>query len=999
MGSDTAIEAIGFDVLLSTGSDNTKTSLILINTINWMYTNWRGMSFGLLLGALLLSILPYFKNRRSNNPYLNSFFGMLFGAPMGVCANCATPIAHSMLISGRRAETALATLLSSPTLNIIVLTMSFSLLPSYMAVIKLGMTIGFILLILPLISKRFTFDIDSNSNEPFVSLNPRTVEQQANWGQALLEALSHFISNLWLIVKTTLPLMVLAGFLGATLITLVPFETILESLPQNRLLFMLLPLLALSIFGLFLPVPIGFDIIVVAILLNAGLPVSYSMVLLFSLGIFSVYPFMMLATSSYRLASSLAVGLIIFSVLAGVLANRYENNNERKQSQYFLEQFKNSSVSEQKVEIDRLSASSTLASLLPQLEANHLLFEPILTQENIEVSQSVLPVNKSPNSSSQWFENIDALTIGLNENEPFTALKLIERYALSRGIASADIHNDGWVDVAIASASGIGLYANIAGQRFIQQRVNIPAIQSLHISTVALIDLNNDGWNDLVFSAFNSGVYIIRNVEGEFLEENLQKLALNQDVFVSTSLSFSDFDRNGELDIFIGNSAPINAYSKTSFAYTQNLLAMQVNGTFTTKPIANPPSETLTALSTDINNDQWPDLFIGNDHGGSDIIMLNNGKGELIHQTKENSPIAISGQTTMSIVAADIDNDLSAEIYLAQRSEQSEAEAVSADELCNELRNPLDKQTCFTSMQTASARFKASAQRNIKECSQNARYPQQVQNCIALVVLSEASPPRSQGIKHCEPLEKKWPLMHQACERANTPIAELSPSFSNSQLTEVNGQNMLFKQNFDGDFRDIAHLKGLEYGSWSWNAMFEDLDNDGWQDLFIVTGMPVISRRHPSLLFQNKAGAEFKNITENSGLASMRDVLSYTYIDYDNDGDQDIVSLPSTGLPLVYQNTNTRNNSIRFKLIDHVTNRSAVGAQVRIFYGDQQQMREITASGGYLSYNAPIAHFGIQQFTQIDRLEVIWPDGIKTTLKHTFQASSIYTVERSKSLN
>ena len=86
--------------------------------------------------------------------------------------------------------------------------------------------------------------------------------------------------------------MLLAGFLGSAFITVVPFETLAEFIPsafglKNLLLYGTL----LSVVGLFLPVPMAFDVIVVAILLEAGLPIEYGMILLFTLGIFSVYPF------------------------------------------------------------------------------------------------------------------------------------------------------------------------------------------------------------------------------------------------------------------------------------------------------------------------------------------------------------------------------------------------------------------------------------------------------------------------------------------------------------------------------------------------------------------------------------------------------------------------------------------------------------------------------------------------------------------------------------
>lgn len=96
------------------------------STVNWMLTNRQGMTFGVLIGA-----------------------------PPGVCVNCAAPIAYGMRNEGVRNETSLAVTFASPTLNIIVLAMMFSVLPLYLAVTKLMVTFLFLLLVLPLLLRWF----------------------------------------------------------------------------------------------------------------------------------------------------------------------------------------------------------------------------------------------------------------------------------------------------------------------------------------------------------------------------------------------------------------------------------------------------------------------------------------------------------------------------------------------------------------------------------------------------------------------------------------------------------------------------------------------------------------------------------------------------------------------------------------------------------------------------------------------------------------------------
>jgi len=75
------------------------------------------------------------------------------GTPLGVCVNCAAPVAKGMHDGGARLETTLATMFSSPTLNIVVLTMLFSMFPLYLVVIKLTLTLTFILVVVPLLAR------------------------------------------------------------------------------------------------------------------------------------------------------------------------------------------------------------------------------------------------------------------------------------------------------------------------------------------------------------------------------------------------------------------------------------------------------------------------------------------------------------------------------------------------------------------------------------------------------------------------------------------------------------------------------------------------------------------------------------------------------------------------------------------------------------------------------------------------------------------------------
>jgi hypothetical protein len=124
MGDRTVFSGLAFDSLVTVSADDSFILRVAGSSLNWAYTNWKGMAFGLLMAAAFLVLFNLLPKQRSKNYFLNALKGTIWGAPLGVCVNCTTPIAHGMHKAGIRLETVLATLISSPTLNVIVLTMS-----------------------------------------------------------------------------------------------------------------------------------------------------------------------------------------------------------------------------------------------------------------------------------------------------------------------------------------------------------------------------------------------------------------------------------------------------------------------------------------------------------------------------------------------------------------------------------------------------------------------------------------------------------------------------------------------------------------------------------------------------------------------------------------------------------------------------------------------------------------------------------------------------------
>ena len=240
MGSETRLEdSLSFEVLLEIQEGDSVTKRIAYSTVNWVNTNKQGMTFGVLFAGAFLTLLRMLRRRSFKSSYANALMGFVIGTPLGVCVNCAAPVAKGLHEAGTRLEITLSTMFSSPTMNIVVLTMVFTIFPFYLVMIKLVSTLIFILLLIPLMS-RYLFHKETlaTHESPYVApdepLNCAVgtavdVSLKESWPQALLVTGRELLKNLWFIVIRTVPLMFLAGLLGAVFVTLFPLNSFIAS--------------------------------------------------------------------------------------------------------------------------------------------------------------------------------------------------------------------------------------------------------------------------------------------------------------------------------------------------------------------------------------------------------------------------------------------------------------------------------------------------------------------------------------------------------------------------------------------------------------------------------------------------------------------------------------------------------------------------------------------------------------------------------------------------
>ena len=336
MGGSARLEdPLSFEASIQIQPSDGVVTRIASTTINWVETNLEGMAFGLLIGACLLTLIGLIPTRGHRNGFVNTFVGVGIGAPLGVCVNCAAPVAKGMHDGGARLETTLATMFSSPTLNIVVVSMLFSIFPLYLALLKLTLTLIFVLLLVPLLSRWVFKQERVESYDDSSCAIPQTAAAPVNegWLAALRAAFVQLSRNLAYIVIRTVPLMLLAGVLGALVVHVMPLPNLLLDNEPG-----ILSVAVVALVGIFLPVPVAFDVVLVAVLVSAGAPMIYSMTLLFTLGIFSVYPFFIVwNTISARVALILTAVLVVIGVIGGFIADNIYQAELQDMLQY-LEQ-------------------------------------------------------------------------------------------------------------------------------------------------------------------------------------------------------------------------------------------------------------------------------------------------------------------------------------------------------------------------------------------------------------------------------------------------------------------------------------------------------------------------------------------------------------------------------------------------------------------------------------------------------------------------------------
>ncbi len=199
---------------------------------------------------------------------------------------------------------------------------------------------------------------------------------------------------------------------------------------------------------------------------------------------------------------------------------------------------------------------------------------------------------------------------------------------------------------------------------------------------------------------------------------------------------------------------------------------------------------------------------------------------------------------------------------------------------------------------------------------------------------------------------------------------------------------VLYRNDGKGSFEDVTNSAGLgvETRFISWGAAIFDPDNDGYPDLFWVTGsvypeiekaLPNYPFKSPRIVFRNLKNGKFEELLDQAGpgIAALHASRGCAFGDFDNDGDVDILAMNLNEPPSLLRNDVTGNNHwIKVKLVGTKSNRSAIGARVTAHYGGKVQVQEVLSQASFYSANDLRLHFGLGSVVKVD-LDIRWPNG------------------------
>ena len=534
----------------------------------------------------------------------------------------------------------------------------------------------------------------------------------------------------------------------------------------------------------------------------------------------------------------------------------------------------------------------------------------------------------------------------LTSDESFNIVDYLYFYN-GGGVAVGDVNNDGLQDIYFTGNQVENkLYLNKGNLKFddITKQANV-ASPGPWKTGVAMADVNADGFVDIYVSRV--GKYLGINGKNELFinngdltfTERAKEYGLDFSGF-STHAAFFDFDNDNDLDVYL-----LNHSVHTERSYGNVGLRNDVDSLAGDRLLRNDKGYFVDVSEqagiyqshigyglgvgiADVDNNGYPDIYIGNDFHENDYLYLNNGDGSFTENIHEQ--IQHTSRSSMGNDLADFNNDGLIDII--------SLDMLPEDEVV--LKNSAGEDAFDIYQLKLSFGYERQFARNTLQINNGNNSFSEV-GLMAGVAATDWS----------------W--------------SALFADLDNDGLKDLFISNGIVKRPND-----------LDYINFISNEKLISDAGDSISDASLIEKMP--SGSVPNQVFRNTGNLSFENVSEKWGISEASVSNGTAYADLDNDGDLDIViNNIDQSATIIENRTSALGKEVHYIKVDFkgpVGNPMGIGAKIRLFSPLGLQFSEMYLQRGYQSSLPAQLHFGLDSIAIIDSLICIWPDGKKELL-------------------
>ncbi|MEZ4809477.1 MAG: VCBS repeat-containing protein [Allomuricauda sp.] len=555
-------------------------------------------------------------------------------------------------------------------------------------------------------------------------------------------------------------------------------------------------------------------------------------------------------------------------------------------------------------------------------------------------------VNKSPDYTGITFRNDLVQTPELN------ILNYLYFYN-GAGVAAGDFNNDGLVDLYFTSNQGKDrLYLNKGHLKF-DDVTEVAKINNGNGWTTGVthVDINGDGLLDIyVCKVGDHGqirgqnlLYVNQGLDANGIPTFQEEAAKYNLDFMgySTQAAFFDYDLDGDLDMYLLNHSvnPNRSYGKGTKRTIADSLSGDVlfrndNGEFVDVSkeagiFQGSIGYGLGLAISDVNNDGYPDIYVGNDFFENDYLYINQKDGTFVETiSKDDTKMGHTSHFSMGNDIADVNNDGYADI-------------LSLDML------PEDLET----YKTSGLEYPYPV---YQQYLKNGFAPQYMQNTLHLNMDGEHFGEIA-NLSGIDATEWSW--------------GALFADYDNDGFKDLFISNGIQGVTNDMDFINYISNEQIQ------KNIEKGLSD---KDMELIDKLP--SKKVPNYFYRNDGGTSFSNVTDTWSQKKDSYSNGCAYADLDNDGDLDLIVNNVNDNAFILENTLEGENSLKVVFEGAPQNKFGIGTKVILYRGSAKSIQENIATRGYLSAKDNSLTFGTGKDSIVDSIQIVWPKGMYQTL-------------------